>query len=1410
MGSIVTTLDVNAEGAIGAVDELAAAAERLDAAWGALEDKLDKPLGAGGADKMASQWDAAFRQIQAGADKLQESLARLGDLGKVGDSGAAGLAKIADAEKAAAAQADAMAASLAKADDTLKGLGTTSDTSAAGVERLSAASQKASESAAGLRDTSAGAADGIKGLGAGADMSAAQMAEFNKVMRDSAALQADTAKVSADASLAMARASKVQADAKTSLATTSVEQDAAMAQSAKASKAAQEDAAASAEASAKKHEMLALGIAAVAGYGIDMAAKLQTSVTRLYTSAGESKGNLGMISQGILGMSGPTATSQAQLGQGAYYVESAGIHGQSALNVLRAVAQGAYAEGAPLADVANAATSIINAYGIKPTGTAATSVVNQMLTAVGQGKMTMAGLSSALPAVLAPAATAGISLPQVLGSVASMTATGMSPDQATQDIRHAITSMQKPTNVQSAELQMLGISPVQLAHDLGKQGLTGTIQEVDSAIQKHMGPGGMVLLDTMNQSKLAVQSANEEIAAMPPAIQGMAKAYMDGTVSAKQFNQEIFSGSESARDKALLSQFQTTASNALGFSSIVKSGLGDKQTVTAALNEALGGQTGAQVAMMLGGTHLGTTAADVNRVADASKHAGDNIQGWAEVQKNLNYQLASFRYSAEAAATSAGQVLLPAATTALHGLSAVAGFFAAHPDVTKPLAEAGGILGAGYALSKVASPVTTGLRTVGTIAEKLNIPGLDKLAGIGQNTGLAGAASGLQGAAGSLEGAAGSLEGAAGSLKAASTGSAAAGEGAAAAEGAGAAAGGEAATAEAAGAATAASRLPKAGVTGLIAAVVGAQVLGSISSGPGGKNWWENPFGMPGPSDKASSGNWLTSFSPYERLITGNWAHEGGPAPAGTMPGAVAAASRFSGGYVPPASTPASAAGPSGSVADLLGAGGHPGTVEIKPKIVPPDASSLAGFSAMLSQAMHLQPVKVPPPDLSGLASARGTATADGAALSAGFASGITSGTAAADAAAAAVANSAAAAMRVSLKISSPSQVTAQIGGQYVSGLIQGLEGGQSNLQNAVTALYGALSNPDATNTIQQTIQQLQTDVSGDTGLVKWLTKEQGKLTTLANKQGALMTQISDAQQTASSVISGASVVGASGYVPAVVQAGGYQSAQGAVNGLQMMLSDTQAFASALTKLKGEGLNATSLSQLAQAGVSAGLPAAQGLASGGKAAVQQVNALEAQIIKASQQIGGVGGTAMYQAGLAVTNGLASGLKAQLKQVDAEMTKIADQIIATVQHKLGTSSKSSSSAASAAASSGTVAGVVSAAGGGKAADEAASGLARAGAAGTAAAGGLDQVAGAASGAAGALGKLAGLAAPSGSTGSGYGGGGYGGAPAPAPVHVTHVHNVHIDGQQVATSVQSHVLEWSNNNWQAGLVPAGKHA
>jgi hypothetical protein len=462
-------------------------------------------------------------------------------------------------------------------------------------------------------------------------------------------------------------------------------------------------------------------------------------------------------------------------------ISSAGYHGQDMLGILKAAAQGAQAEGAPLSETGNALTSLMNAYGTpkgQSTSQAAMSDMNEIITMVGQGKMTMAGAVNALPAVLPVAAAAKMSFPQVAGSLATMTSMGMSPQWASNDLRHTIGALQNQNTVQTGEEQQLGLNPVSIEKNLGKTGLTGTLDEINTAVMKSMGPSGLVMLKTFNQSASAAQDATTMMKAMPPQIQKVAQSYLDGSISAKQYNAEVFSGSESAGQKNLLQQFATTANAAHGFNAALKSGQPDAQVYSAAMSKILGGTVGLQTALMLTGQHAGTAKSNVDAVASSAAHAGDNVKGWSAVQSTLNYQLGSFQKTTEAVATQAGQIALPAVTDVMKGLSDAGSFLASNPALTKALTIGGGILGAGYLAQKVASPVMTAVQGVGKIGQVLNIPGADKLANVGSGSSAAGAnaaSGGLDKVTGSADAAAAALDrvGAAGDK--AATGESAAG-----------------------------------------------------------------------------------------------------------------------------------------------------------------------------------------------------------------------------------------------------------------------------------------------------------------------------------------------------------------------------------------------------------------------------------------------------------------------------------------------------------------------------------------------------------------------------------------------------------------------------------------------------------
>src|SRR5207248_928817 len=217
-------------------------------------------------------------------------------------------------------------------------------------------------------------------------------------------------------------------------------------------------------------------------------------------------------------------------------VESAGYHGADALNVLKASAEGAKEENAQLGTVADAVSTVLTDYHLS--ASQAATVTSQLVTAVGQGKTNMEEFSGSLHNVTPLAAQLGISLADVTGTLAEMTAHGMSADQASQNLAHTIRSMINPTSQQRDEFAQLGLSASDLSDHIGQRGISGTLQLLVTSITQRMGPAEKVLLDAFNQSKDAAANMREAISKMPAPLADLANKFNAGQISLKDFSKE--------------------------------------------------------------------------------------------------------------------------------------------------------------------------------------------------------------------------------------------------------------------------------------------------------------------------------------------------------------------------------------------------------------------------------------------------------------------------------------------------------------------------------------------------------------------------------------------------------------------------------------------------------------------------------------------------------------------------------------------------------------------------------------------------------------------------------------------------------------------------------------------------------
>lgn len=598
---------------------------------------------------------------------------------------------------------------------------------AATAERVQAEAQtnlaKTSEVARDALAEQQGAQEKLAAAAKASDEATGQAAEVAKAAYAEMSAAADAAATSAQAAVAK------QVAALDML----TKADAESAARAEQSAAAQDVISDTAETSGSKLTALTgvagLTAAAVAGIGyesVKAAASFQSATTVLVTSGGETAANIAMVRQGILGLASTTGTATQELTNGMYMIGSAGYTGASGLNVLKASAQGAKAENADLGTVSNALTTVLKDYGVTSKQVAANqslanAAMDQMITVVQNGKTTTEALAGSLSNVLPSAVAAKLGFDQVGGALATMTGEGMSAQQAAQDLNHTIGALSNPNAVAVKEMQSLGVSATDVQKGLGKNGLTGTLETLTSAITSHMGPAGLVIQNAFAASKTAAQDANAEISQMPASLQSLAKSYMSGSVTAKQWKLDL-----QALDPVsahLMTQFASTANKTHQFNDLLSAGSPAAQTYQQALSKMMGGTTGLQTALMLTGTNLGTFKTNVAAVGAAGKKAGTDVEGWAEIQATMNQKLAELKETANAAMIQLGTALLPAVTKLLSVVMAIITPIATWIGHNKTLAAVIlGVVGALalgiltiVAVAKVVSTVSSSFETLGKV-----------------------------------------------------------------------------------------------------------------------------------------------------------------------------------------------------------------------------------------------------------------------------------------------------------------------------------------------------------------------------------------------------------------------------------------------------------------------------------------------------------------------------------------------------------------------------------------------------------------------------------------------------------------------------------------------------------------------
>lgn len=229
---------------------------------------------------------------------------------------------------------------------------------------------------------------------------------------------------------------------------------------------------------------IAGGVTVIGIEAVKSAEKFQSSMTLIQTQAGASAAEVQNMTGAVLKLAPAVGMGPEQLAAGLYHIESAGLRGAQALDILKVAAEGAAVGHADLESVTNAliAAQQSGVGGITDM-TQAMGVLNAI---VGSGNMRMQDLTDAMgTGVLSTAKNYGVTIQSVGAALASMTDQGIPAIDAATRLNSAMRLMAAPTSKAISELKSIGLSSTQLANDMRSPGgMLTAIQDLKTHLEK--------------------------------------------------------------------------------------------------------------------------------------------------------------------------------------------------------------------------------------------------------------------------------------------------------------------------------------------------------------------------------------------------------------------------------------------------------------------------------------------------------------------------------------------------------------------------------------------------------------------------------------------------------------------------------------------------------------------------------------------------------------------------------------------------------------------------------------------------------------------------------------------------------------------------------------------------------------
>ena len=214
----------------------------------------------------------------------------------------------------------------------------------------------------------------------------------------------------------------------------------------------------------------------VVGESISQAASYQQALSRIVSLTGASREQVGIWEDQLKSLGPRTGKGLGELSDALSFISSEGFRGAEAMNVLEMSAKASTAGLGKTKDIAHLVTSAMNAYGKENLSAAAATDI--LVAGVREGRTEAAGFATALEQVLPTAQKLGVGFDQVTAAVASLTGTGLDPDEAAVQLETVLKGIESPSPEAKKVLEGTGFSFAGIQREIRENGLIEGLEQL--------------------------------------------------------------------------------------------------------------------------------------------------------------------------------------------------------------------------------------------------------------------------------------------------------------------------------------------------------------------------------------------------------------------------------------------------------------------------------------------------------------------------------------------------------------------------------------------------------------------------------------------------------------------------------------------------------------------------------------------------------------------------------------------------------------------------------------------------------------------------------------------------------------------------------------------------------------------